>query len=234
MLLPPAAIPATWLVFVHGGGWVSGAPEDGLPILRAAVAAGCGGASIGYRLAPEVTHPGQARDVAHGVSHLLEALALPPEQVVLSGHSAGAQLLFWLAFERATARSAGWDPAAMAGLVGLSGVFDLPRAGRVAVMRRDWIRPAFGDESDWAAASPLCIVTGDLPPVLLLNAEQDWGLPRQGEQLLAALQAAGVSAARETIPERNHLSIVERFGEPGDPAAAAVLSFVRRVARAAG
>jgi acetyl esterase/lipase len=232
LVLLPDTAPTALLLFIHGGGWISGAPEDGLPVLNAAVRAGFAAASIGYRLAPEAVHPEHANDVADGVAAAAQQLDVPFDQVVLSGHSAGAQLIFWLAFERTTALRAGWDPSELAGLVGISGVFDLTRAARVAVMRRDWIRPAFGDESEWDAASPLSIVTGGLPEVLLLNAERDWGLHRQGERLAAALRESGVSCDRQVVPDRNHLSVVQRFGEAGDPAAAGVISLVRRVVAA--
>ena len=229
LLLRSGLQPAPLVVFVHGGGWVAGEPEDGLPILRAVAAAGFDGASVGYRLAPEVKHPDLARDVAAGLGYLLRHLDVNPHHVVASGHSAGAQLLFWLAFERQAAIAAGWNPADLAGLVGLSGVFDVHRAARVAIMRRDWIRPAFGGEENWRAASPLELVRGGLPPVLLLNAEQDWGLHRQGDLLVERLTAAGVLVSRHVIEDRNHMTIVQRFGEPDDPAAALVIGFVQRV-----
>lgn len=229
LLLRPDRPAAALLAFVHGGGWVGGAPEDGLAIVRSVADAGFAAASIGYRLAPAARHPDQAADVAAGFRAVIERLDLPPRQAVLSGHSAGAQLVFWLAFEQTVAARSGWDPRALAGLVGISGVFDLCRAGRVAVMARDWIRPAFGDESGWAAASPLSRVTGGLPPVLLLNAEKDWGLHRQGELMCQALTAAGVACARQVIRDRNHLSVVQRFGEDGDPAVGLVTAFLRRL-----
>jgi acetyl esterase/lipase len=89
--------------------------------------------------------------------------------------------------------------------------------------------PAFGDDPKVrAAASPVNHVRPGLPPFLLLNAENDLpALPGMAEEFGEALREAGGEVRRLTVRGRNHNSILFRAIERDDPAAAAMLEFVR-------
>jgi hypothetical protein len=63
---------------------------------------------------------------------------------------------------------------------------------------------------------------------LLLNAENDLpALPGMAEEFGGALREAGGEVRRLTVRGRNHNSIMFRAIERDDPAAAAMLEFVR-------
>jgi acetyl esterase/lipase len=91
---------------------------------------------------------------------------------------------------------------------------------------------AFGDDPKVRAeASPLRHVRPGLPPFLLLCAEKD--LPVLTDMAKAfhhALREQGCDARMMTVPGSNHNSIVFRAIEPGDPAAKAMLEFIREKA----
>jgi len=61
-------------VFVHGGSWQRGDKSGGLNrgVDAALVRAGFIGASVNYRLSPDVRHPAHAQDVAAAVKWLHE------------------------------------------------------------------------------------------------------------------------------------------------------------------
>lgn len=91
-----AAGPLPLLVWVHGGGWVSGTSSHVDPYLEILAArADVVTVSIDYTRGPKGRHPTAVRqiDAALGylVTHAAE-LGIDPERIVLAGDSAGAQL----------------------------------------------------------------------------------------------------------------------------------------------
>jgi acetyl esterase/lipase len=90
--------------------------------------------------------------------------------------------------------------------------------------------PAFGNDPRVRAdASPLGHVRPGLPPFLLFSAENDLpALPEMAEEFRAALCAAGCDARLLKVEDRNHNSVMFRAIEPGDPAARAMVAFIRR------
>ncbi len=93
----------------------------------------------------------------------------------------------------------------------------------------DVFGPAFGDDAEVRAdASPLRHVRPGLPPFLLLSAEKDLPkLPAMAKAFQRALREQGCEARQITIPGRNHNSIIFSAVEPQDPAARAMLEFIR-------
>lgn len=89
------------LVYLHGGGWVTGSIETTDPICAALVASsGVCVASVDYRLAPEAQYPSALDDAEVGLAWLLEhadALGLDADAVSVGGDSAGGNLAAALA-----------------------------------------------------------------------------------------------------------------------------------------
>lgn len=90
--------------------------------------------------------------------------------------------------------------------------------------------PVFGDGAEERlAASPIHYVRPGLPPFLLLNAEKDLPLlPKMGEEMHAALLQAGCESHWQRIERRNHNNLCFRAIDAEDPAAKAILDFIRR------
>ncbi len=94
---PEALLPI--VVFLHGGGFVGGNKGGpGRPMFdnigRLAVEAGFVGVTMNYRLAPSVSFPAGAEDVALAVRFLASRAAkhgADPGNIILMGHSAGAE-----------------------------------------------------------------------------------------------------------------------------------------------
>jgi acetyl esterase/lipase len=97
-------------------------------------------------------------------------------------------------------------------------------------IKSDVFGPAFSaDAKIRAAASPINHVRRDLPPFLLLAAEND--LPTLAEmaaEFHKTLLRAGCAVRLLTMKERNHNSLLFSIIRADDPAARAVLTFLRR------
>ena len=115
-------------VFVHGGGFVRGDKHiPGTPqydlVGAWAVRHGYIGVTMTYRLAPEHKWPSGAEDVAGAVAWLRQNIARyggDPDKIVLAGNSAGAVHVASFA-----AGQGGADPASVAGVAMLSGIYEV-------------------------------------------------------------------------------------------------------------
>lgn len=93
---PAGAGPSPGLLYLHGGGWVTGTLEgyDGL-CARLAAEGGCVVASLAYRLAPEHPFPAPLDDVReawHWFRDHAAANGLDPTRLGVGGDSAGGNL----------------------------------------------------------------------------------------------------------------------------------------------
>lgn len=85
------------ILFCHGGGWVWGSLDthDGL-CRNLAARTGATVVSVGYRLSPETTFPGAAKDVLVVLNHLRQQAAtmqIDPDRIALCGDSAGGHIV---------------------------------------------------------------------------------------------------------------------------------------------
>lgn len=102
-LYRPVAVagPRPLLLFMHGGGYVLGAPEmNHAGCARTVDELGCIVASVDYRLAPETRAPGQVEDCYAVLAHLhreADAWHIDTDRIALAGESAGGGLAAALA-----------------------------------------------------------------------------------------------------------------------------------------
>ncbi|MBS0377584.1 MAG: alpha/beta hydrolase [Proteobacteria bacterium] len=94
---PQARLTVVW---VHGGGFVSGSKGQVANYLRILAAGGFTVVGVDYTPAPELRYPGQLRQLATALGYVLRnasRLHVDPRRLVLAGDSAGAQLAAQLA-----------------------------------------------------------------------------------------------------------------------------------------
>lgn len=88
----PGAEPARVLLFLHGGGYISGSiASHRHMIAQAGREAGARTLALGYRLAPEHPFPAALEDAIAGYRWLLSQ-GFAPERIVVAGESAGGGL----------------------------------------------------------------------------------------------------------------------------------------------
>ncbi len=98
----PAAAsgPLPTVVWIHGGAWISGSKEDVDPYLRILASEGYTTIGVDYTRGPEAAYPTAVHQLNEALAYIdahAEELGVDPEQIVLAGDSAGAQLASQLA-----------------------------------------------------------------------------------------------------------------------------------------
>lgn len=199
------------VMLIHGGAWRGGDRGHFEAAARRLADSGYVAATIDYRLVP-AAFPAEVQDCLCALAFLRAHAAdygLDPARVAVMGYSAGSHLasLVGVAAERdelapdCAAGRTGPPAAVIAG----SGAYDL------RTRRHQWVEDFMGGTPEelpelYALASPITHVRPGLPPVLLIQGEDDWiAAPEQAAQMRAALQGAGVFTRLLTLDGGGHL-----------------------------
>ena len=212
LYLPSKVRKPPLLIFVHGGFWSEGDENYGIgkELAETLVSEGVAVALVRYRLATTHRHPAQIEDVAAAFAYLVHNSAgrYDTKRVFVAGHSAGGHLVSLLALDRQYLAKHRLAPNAIAGVIGLSGVYSLDTKG-VAPGHKAAVQATFGsDAAVLDAASPANHVQTNAPPFLLLNADKD--LPRlqlQARRFAEALIDAQVETDYLVLAKLDHLSV---------------------------
>ncbi len=242
-----AGLPAEWLLnpghrsdrallHLHGGGFVLGSSCSHRALVgRIALASGIQAIVPEYRLAPEHRFPAALGDVL-AIYHALLASGLAADHIVLSGDSAGGNLVLGILL---ALRDAG--AALPAAAVLLSPFTDLTASGESLTTRAaidPWLDPRFiaplgklyageHDRGD-PRISPLFGDLRGLPPLLIQVGDHEIMLS-DSTRLAERARAAGVATELEVWPELWH--VFQMFAPDLPDASAAIVNigaFVRR------
>jgi acetyl esterase/lipase len=220
--------PRPTLVFIHGGGWVSGAKEDAVLWLVPWLEAGWSAVNVEYRISRQAHAPAAVEDVRcalRWVNRYAREHGFDPARIVVSGDSAGAHLALATALLPA---STGLDrgctvpypegtnswvsvpewtvlPAAVVSWYAITDVEEMlsgPGARGYAV---EWLGSR-RDREGWARTiSPLAHVRPGVPPVITIHGDADPVVPySHGVRLHEALARAGVANRLVTIKGGQH------------------------------
>ena len=209
------------VLYLHGGGWSLGSPEECEPFCR--VLSVCSGWAVlapEYRLAPEHPYPAALEDVervARWLRHHHEELALDASLLALAGDSAGANLATASAVR---ARDRGEQSYCLQALlcpaVDLVGTFvsreEFGHGFGLDAETMAWSSAAYvPDRADRARpdVSPLRAASlAGLPPAMVATAEHD-PLRDEGEAYAARLAEAGIP-----VVATRHLGTLHFFTDP--------------------
>ncbi len=201
------------LLYLHGGAYVIGSPRTHRQLVsHTARAAGVVAVLPDYRLAPEHPFPA-AIDDAVAVYNGLLASGFKPEDIIISGDSAGGGLSVATLLQL---RHAGLPMPAAAVL--LSPFLDVTGSGESATTRADrdpWFDVAdlhvvaayyCPDESEWQnpLVSPVFANVAGLPP-MLIQVGDDEILLSDSTRLAKKLEAEGVAVELEVWPHMWHV-----------------------------
>ncbi len=198
------------VVWIHGGGFVSGRRGDISNYAKILAGEGFVVVNVDYTIAPEATYPGPVREVLKALSFLRREgsnLDLPSTRFVLAGDSAGAQIAAQTAAVIGNRDYAGLvgvepdiEPGHIAGALLHCGVYDIGGMGRDGGIlgwfvgsagwaysgKRDW-----RDDAYFRTMSISPHLTQAFPPTFISAGNAD-PLGPQSLALAAALDKAGV------------------------------------------
>jgi acetyl esterase len=206
------------IVWVHGGGFVSGRRSDLTNYTKILAGQGFVVVNIDYTIAPDAKYPVPVRQVNEALGYLsrnAQAPGVNPDHIVLAGDSAGAQIAAQTAAVIASPRYAqiiGIEPSLsdrqIAGVLLFCGVYDVTRMGKGGGLigwfmksttwaysgERDW-RDAKGFESMNVAPN----ITSNYPPAFVSAGNAD-PLGPQSVSFADSLEAKGVVVDRLFFP----------------------------------
>lgn len=220
IFLPPRIESDDVIMFIHGGGWVSGdIATYTSPCKTLAQSSGRIVISVDYRRAPEHKFPAALEDCYHAALSLIECrspICVDEQRLVLVGDSAGGNLaaaLSLMAADRgdfhihrqvliypALANDHGEDSPFES--VRVNGTDYLLTSKRVD----EYMSLYSGSKSDYSNPYFAPLLAEDLsgqPKTLIITAEYD-PLRDEGEAYADRLQAAGVTVERYRIPDALH------------------------------
>jgi arylformamidase len=214
-----ASGPSPLLVFIHGGYWRALEKDIFSFVAEPYCARGVTVALLGYDLAPAVTLPEIVAETEAAMRWLAASaasLGIRAEGVVLSGHSAGGHLCGVLASRTPEALGG----MTVAGIVGLSGIYELHPLRR-ASLNRD-VRMS---EADCDALSPMGFDRFAARHFLLgVGGLETLGFKQQTQRFAERVRTLGHTAEVLIVPDRTHFDLLDAFADPTTPLYGATLA----------
>jgi arylformamidase len=215
---------APLLVFIHGGWWRSLDKADFSFIAPAFTCEGINVALTNYTLAP-------AASIADIVRQQLRALAwlyrnaeqydFDPQRIVVAGHSAGAHLSAMMMSAIRPAFGDDLPKDLVKGGILMSGVYDLEPVRHAEFVNVDLKLTA----EDIGALSPAGMPHAHATPFVTAVGGLESDEFKRQNALIADVWKSS-HRADVALPEANHLTICDAFGNPGHPLHAASIELI--------
>ncbi len=203
------------LLYIHGGGWVSGSKEGAVMNLLPYMELGWAVVNVGYRLARIAQAPAAVEDclcALRWVYRNAKTYGFDTSRIVVTGHSAGGHLSLTTSLLPASAgldrQCPGTEALKVAAVVnwyGITDVNDLFEGANQQTYAVQWLGSLPNREDIGRRVSPLSYVRGGLPPVLTVHGDADTVVPyAHAVRLHEALNKAGIANQLHTVPGGKH------------------------------
>ena len=196
-------------IFFHGGYWHSLTSRDFAFVAEGLVRNGITAVLVNYALCPSVSIDEivrQSRAAAAWTYRNAEDFGGNPEQITVSGHSAGGHLTGML-LSTDWEKNYGLPPNLIKGFLPVSGLFDLKP------FPFSWLQPKLLLTSKQVLRnSPVFLKPVYTPHVMVaVGADESHEFQRQSKNYTIFLQKHGVPAEYLSMPGKNHFNIIHDF-----------------------
>jgi acetyl esterase/lipase len=203
------------VVFFYGGSWTHGERAWYRFVGTALASHGVVAVIPDYRKYPQVKMDGFMQDAAEAVAwthqHARE-FGGAPEDMFVMGHSAGGQIGALLVTDPAWLAPYGLHPNDLAGFIGLAGCYDFMP---IPANEKDMLGMFGRDGASQARAQPVRFVSGNEPPMLLLQGTADKEVaPSNAISLAHVLQTHHVPVTLKLYPGVSHNALVFALSRP--------------------
>ena len=207
-----ATAPRPLIVFWYGGRWTTGDKNDYRFVGAALAGLGYVVVLPNYRHYPEVKLAGFMEDAARSALWAVDhggEFGADPHELFMMGHSAGGHIAALVTLDERYFRALGRAPPSVAGLIGLSGVYDF-----LPLTDAD-LQDMFGPPERYLDSQPIHFVRSDAPPTLLFHGLKDVTVaPKNSINLAAALKSQGVPVILNLFDKSNHADTVAALSIP--------------------
>lgn len=233
---PRDAHGAPVLVFFYGGSWKSGKRQWYRWVGEALAQRGLVVVIPDYRKWPQVRLDGFMQDAARAVAWVhahAGDYGGDGEQLFLMGHSAGAHIGALLATDGSWLAAQGMRTSQLSGFIGLAGPYDF-----LPLHEADYIDMFGATHAAQLRSQPVHFVTGEEPPMLLLQGSTDRVVePHNATSLARVLRDHGDAVQLKLYPGIGHNAILFAMSRPfrgKAPVLDDTLRFIRAQAGHAG
>ncbi|MCE9600505.1 MAG: alpha/beta hydrolase [Spirochaetia bacterium] len=207
----PEGPPMPALVYIHGGGWMTGDKERAVLHVTPFLANGWVAFNVEYRLGNVARAPAGAEDCICALKWIFKNAATyraDMNRVVLMGHSAGGHLALLSAFAPEIGKACPGDMPKVRAIVnwyGISDVADLIDGANRREYAEGWIGNGPGRMELANRLSPIRYIRAGLPAVIAVHGDQDDTVPfAQSVRLDEALRKVSVPTKLIRIPGAKH------------------------------
>jgi acetyl esterase/lipase len=203
------------VVFFYGGSWTHGERAWYRFVGTTLASHGVIAVIPDYRKYPQVKMDGFMHDAAKAVAwthqHAQE-WGGAPNDIFVMGHSSGGQIGALLMTDPSWLAPYDLRPADFAGFIGLAGCYDFMP---IPASEKDMLGMFGHDDASQARAQPVRFVSGNEPPMLLLQGTADKEVdPSNAISLAHVLQAHHVPVTLKLYPGVGHNALVLAFSRP--------------------
>ncbi len=206
--------PHPTLIFIHGGGWISGKRILQMRNLMPYLEMGLSVVNIEYRLADIALAPAAVEDCLCALRWVIrhaQKYNFDPNKIIVAGESAGGHLALTTGMISASTE---WNlpcppeelkVAAIINWYGITDVRDLITGENIRDYAVMWLgeQPQKLEIAD--QVSPLNYIQPNLPPILTIHGDADTIVPYyHAVRLHQALEKAGVENQLLTLPDAGH------------------------------
>lgn len=233
------------IFWIHGGGWQAGDKDDVALKPKVFTERGFVFVSTNYRLLPDVEMDELISDVAISFGWVyknIEKYGGDPNNIIVGGHSAGAQLAALICIDDSYLREVGVSFDVLKGCIPIDGdTYDIPKIIMTAEFRQTLYggkmytfghRQKFGNDPEkhihYSAVTHVAKNKG-IPPFLILYLSGNADTRAQAQRLEAILNDSNIPAKSIGKQDTNHSRLHNDIGKADDPVTQEVYQFLDTV-----